>query len=230
MLVKTFPLTPFQQNTRIVVCEETRRAICIDPGEKSDEIVNFINDCGLELQAITLTHGHLDHVGGTSDLHKSFPDAEIILHKDDEDLFYGLPQQPVFMGIPQTQLKALGFEYENPPELSRNWQDGEIYEVGSLRFEIRHCPGHTRGHVVFFEATERKIFVGDCLFAGSIGRTDLPGGNSEQLMQSIKEKILTVGDDVTVFSGHGGETTIGREKATNPFLTGTYQISRGRFV
>jgi hydroxyacylglutathione hydrolase len=230
MHVEKFPLTPFQQNTRVIFCKKTLKAICVDIGEKSDEIVNYIQNNNLQLQAITLTHGHLDHVGGTNDLHNSFPDAEILLHKDDEDLYYGLPKQPLLMGIPPHQLKALGFDYENPPKLSRNWQDGEIYEVGNLKFKVSHCPGHTRGHIVLFEETHRKVFVGDCLFAGSIGRTDLPGGSFEQLIDSITRNILTLGDDVTVYSGHGEETTIGREKATNPFITGTYANTRGRFL
>lgn len=230
MIIETFVLTPFQQNTRVVACEETRRAICVDPGEKSEDLVSFLNENDIELQAIALTHGHLDHIGGTTDLHKSFPQAEIILHKDDEDLYYGLPEQPLFLGVPRFQLKVLGFEYEKPPPLSKNWQDGEIYEVGTLRFKVLHCPGHTRGHVVLAEENERKVFVGDCLFEGSIGRTDLPGGNSEQLMDSIENKILALGDDFIVYTGHGSETTIGKERTTNPFLTGVYQISRGRFI
>ena len=230
MIIETFVLTPFQQNTRIVVCEETRRAICIDPGEKSAELVNFINENKLELQAITLTHGHLDHVGGTAHLSESFPRAEIILHKDDEDLYYGLPEQPLFFGLSPHQLKPMGLFYEKPPTLSKNWQDGEIYEVGNLHFKIRHCPGHTRGHIVLAEETEKKIFVGDCLFENSIGRTHLPGGSFEQLMDSINNKILAFGDDFTIYSGHGRETTIGREKANNPFLTGVYEIGRGKYL
>lgn len=205
------------------------RAICIDPGERREELVEYINDKGLELQAITLTHGHLDHVGGTSALHKSFPDADVILHKDDEELYYGLPQQPLMMGIPQGQLAALGFAYDAPPKLSRNWQHGEVYELGTLRFSVRHCPGHTRGHVVFAEETEKRVFVGDCLFAGSIGRTDLPGGDHDQLIESITNNILTLDDETIVYSGHGPETTVGHERDTNPFLTGVYQLSKGKY-
>jgi hydroxyacylglutathione hydrolase len=230
MIIEKFVLTPFQQNTRVVACRDTRRAICIDPGEDSREIVDFLTENDFELQAITLTHGHFDHIGGTAGLAKSFPHAEILLHADDEDFYYGLPEQPLFLGIPRNQLKILGFEYETPPKLTRNWQDGEIYAVGNLRFKVLHCPGHTRGHVVLAEETEKKVFVGDCLFEGSIGRTDLPGGNFEQLMDSINRQILALGDDFTVYSGHGNETTVGHEKRTNPFLTGAYQMTRGRFL
>jgi len=230
MRVEKFTITPFQQNTRVVVCEETNKAICIDPGEECAEIAEFLKANSFELQAVTLTHGHLDHVGGTSYLARTFPDAEIILHADDEDLYYGLPQQPLFMGIQPHQMASLGFDYENPPKLTRNWEHGEVYEVGKLRFSVRHCPGHTRGHIVLAEVAEKKVFVGDCLFLGSIGRSDLPGGNYEQLIESITNNILSLDDDVTVYSGHGPETTVGYERETNPFLTGAYQITKGKYL
>ena len=230
MIIAKFPLTPFQQNTRVVACEETKLAICIDPGEGSDELVTFIKDSGLTLQAIALTHGHLDHVGGTTALAESFPDAGILLHKDDEDLYYGLPQQPLMMGMPAAQLADLGFAYDAPPKLTRNWKHGETYDVGELRFSIRHCPGHTRGHVVLAEETQKQVFVGDCLFQGSIGRTDLPGGDYHTLIDSINSQIMTLDDETVVYSGHGPETTVGRERTSNPFLTGVYQPSRGRFI
>lgn len=230
MIIETFVLSPFQQNTRILMCERTREAVCIDPGDMSAELVKFVEDNNLSLKAILLTHGHLDHVGGVSHLAQNFPEAEIILHKDDEDLYYGLPSQPMFLGIPQAQLEALGMVYPQPPRLTRNWQDGDAFEFGEHRLEARHCPGHTRGHIVLIEHSERKIFVGDCLFAGSIGRTDLPGGDHEQLLDSIERNILSLEDDFVVFSGHGPETTVGRERTTNPFLNGTYRIGRGRFV
>lgn len=230
MKIETFVLTPFQQNTRVVSCETTGKAICIDPGEGSDELINYVKDNDLELQAITLTHAHLDHVGGTSYVAKAFPAADILLHKMDEDLYYGLPKQPLLMGIQPHQLAVLGLDFDEPPRLTRNWQHNEIYDVGELKFSVRHCPGHTRGHVVFAEEVERKVFVGDCLFLGSIGRTDLPGGSYEQLIDSINTQILSLDDDFTVYSGHGPETTIGHERRTNPFLNGAYTIPRGRYI
>lgn len=218
MIIEEITLTAFQQHTRILGCAETRRAVCIDPGEDSARIVETIERHGLQLQAIALTHAHLDHVGGVAALKRRRPDAEIILHEADEPLYVALPEQPAWIGLPRSEWAAYGFDYEAPPSVERHWRDGERYAVGSLRFEVLHCPGHTPGHVALFEARERKVFVGDCLFAGSIGRTDLPGGSGTQLMDSLVNKLLPVGDDVMVYSGHGPLTTIGRERQTNPFL------------
>jgi glyoxylase-like metal-dependent hydrolase (beta-lactamase superfamily II) len=225
MLIKTFVLTPFQQNTRIVSCERTRKAICIDPGEPSQEVVDYIRDNDLELQAIVITHGHLDHCGGVTALKAEFPDAEILLHKDEMYLYEKLAQQPLLMGIMPDQARAMGMDYEDPPAPTRFLEDEDVLDVGDLKLLVRHVPGHTLGHIVLAEQYEKAVFTGDCLFSGSIGRTDLPGGNSEQLLTSIREKVLTLGDDFTVYCGHGPETTIGRERTMNPFLTGVYRLS-----
>ena len=220
MILEQITVTAFQQHTRIVGCETTKRAICIDPGDEAERIVEVLDGHDLILQAIALTHAHLDHVGGVAALKKLKPDAKIILHQGDEFMYAGLPEQPAWIGIPRAQWRHLGMEFEQPPPVDEYWSDGQKYSVGTLEFEVIHCPGHTPGHVVLFEPKERKVFVGDVLFAGSIGRTDLPGGSTEQLLDSIKHKLLTIGDDVEVFSGHGPTTTIGEERLTNPFLIG----------
>lgn len=230
MIIEEITVTAFEQHTRVVGCEKTKRAICIDPGDDSEEIVRAIDRHDFELQAIACTHAHMDHIGGVADLKKRKPEAKIIIHPADEPIYQQLPNQPAWIGIPRSQWTEFGFDYEFPPKVDEHWSDGQTYRVGELSFQVIHCPGHTPGHVVLFEPSERKAFVGDCLFAGSIGRTDLPGGSTEQLMDSLFNKILPLGDDVEVYSGHGPVTTIGKEKRTNPFLTGVYQITgRGRF-
>src|SRR6476620_11782596 len=143
MRIETFVLTAFQQNTRVVSCEATKKAICIDPGEPSPAVANYIRNNDLDLQAIILTHGHLDHIGGTGALASEFPDAEILLHEEEMYLYNMLPQQPLFMGIQPHQMRGLGLEYEDAPRPTRFLQHGEIYEVGTLKFTVRHCPGHT---------------------------------------------------------------------------------------
>lgn len=222
MIIEEFVVTLFQQNARIVACEETRQAICVDPGGEVAGIVSALDRMGLELQAVALTHAHMDHIGGVRELKRLKPRAEIILHRDDEVIYQQLPEQPAWVGIPRSQWAAFGVDYEVPPPVDRYWTEGETYRVGKLAFEVLHCPGHSPGHVVLFERRERKAVVGDCLFAGSIGRTDLPGGSHEQLMRSLVDKILPLGDDVRAFTGHGEQTTIGRERLTNPFLTSVY--------
>jgi len=229
MIIEELTVTAFQQHTRIVGCEKTRRAICIDPGDDSESIVQAIDKHGFELQAIAITHAHMDHVGGVAALNKLRPEAKILLHKADEFIYTALPEQPAWIGIPRTQWPAMGFDFEAPPPVDEYWVDGQSYRVGELDFKVLHCPGHTPGHVVLFAPKERKVFVGDVLFAGSVGRTDLPGGSTEQLMDAIMNKLLPLGDDVEVYSGHGPVTTIGKERLTNPFLTGTYKLGGSRF-
>lgn len=227
MIVETFVQTAFQQNTRIVSCSRTGTAICIDPGEPSDEVAGYVRENDLELKAIILTHGHLDHIGGTAFMKREFPEADVLLHKEEEDLYTSLPRQPLLMGVQPHQFATLGMDYEDPPKPTRFVEHREVLEVGELRFEIRHCPGHTLGHIVLAEHGQKAVFTGDCLFSGSIGRTDLPGGNYDRLIVSINENVMTLGDDFSVMCGHGPDTTVGRERVGNPFLTGLYQLGRG---
>lgn len=229
MIIETITVTAFQQQTRIVGCERTRRAICIDPGDDAEQIAHAIDRHGLELQAIALTHAHLDHIGAVASLKKLKTEAKILLHQSDEPIYTALPEQPAWIGIPKSQWDALGLGFEVPPKIDEYWTDGQKYQVGDLQFTVIHCPGHTPGHVVLYEPSEQKVFVGDVLFAGSVGRTDLPGGSTEQLMDSIMNKLLPLGDDVEVYSGHGPNTTLGKERLTNPFLTGVYRLGSERF-
>ena len=228
MIIEEITVTAFQQHTRVIGCETTRRAICIDPGDDSESIVAAIDKHEFDLQAIAITHAHMDHVGGVAALKKLKPEAKIILHKADEFIYEALPEQPAWIGIPREQWQAFGFTYEPPPRIDEYWTDGQTYNVGQLEFRVLHCPGHTPGHVVLFEPNEKKVFVGDVLFAGSVGRTDLPGGSTEQLMDSIMNKLLPLGDDDEVYSGHGPVTTLCKERLTNTFLTGAYKLTGGR--
>ena len=227
MIIETITVTAFEQQTRVLGCEQTRRAVCLDPGDGDERIAAALEKHDLQLQAIALTHAHMDHVGGVAALKGLFPQARVILHPADEPLYEALPEQPAWIGVPRQSWAALGFDYDQPPPVDEHWEDGQLYRVGELEFKVLHCPGHTPGHVVLFCEAERKVFVGDCLFAGSIGRTDLPGGSTEGLMDSLLNKIVPLGDDVEVYSGHGPETTVGRERRTNPFLTGPYALGRG---
>jgi glyoxylase-like metal-dependent hydrolase (beta-lactamase superfamily II) len=228
MLIEEITTTAFQQHTRIVACEKTKQAICIDPGDDSEEIASTINNLGVQLLAIVLTHAHLDHVGGVTSLKRLLPQAKIRLHQADEFIYSALPEQPAWIGIPRAQWSMYGFDFEPPPPVDEYFIDGQKFRLGEIEFEVLHCPGHTPGHVVLFAPQERKVFVGDVLFAGSVGRTDLPGGSTEQLLNSINSKLLPLGDDVEVYSGHGPVTTIGQERLTNPFLTGIYKLGGGR--
>ena len=224
METQLFVQTAFQQNTRTVSCPVTRKAICIDPGEPSQPVAHYIANNELDLVAICITHGHLDHIGGTAFLHERFPDAEVLLHRDEEPLYRSLRLQPLAMGIESHQLVPLGMDYDDPPEPTRFVEHGEVLEVGDLKFEFRHCPGHTPGHIVLVEHQQRTVFTGDCLFSGTIGRTDLPGGDHSQLIGSIRENVLSLDDDFMVACGHGPDTTVGAERENNPFLNGSYRM------
>lgn len=202
------PVTPFQQNCTLLWCEATKRAVVVDPGGDLPDIERAIAEAGVSVDKIWLTHGHVDHVGGAAEL-KAKLDVPIEgPHRDDLFLLEHVVESARMFGI------------ENVANVTpdRFLDEGDRVEVGELTFDILHCPGHSPGSVVFINEAQRLAIGGDVLFAGSIGRTDLPRGDQRQLLKSIRDKLLPLPDDVTVLCGHGPTTTIGRERATNPFL------------
>ncbi len=196
------------QNTWLLIDPATNRAVVIDPGEDHSRILAMIRHRRLAIDAIWLTHGHIDHIWGV-DAVRDATGAEVWLHPADRDWYDGFADQCV----------AFGFEHSAklaPPD--HTLAHGDVLRLGEYRFEVLHVPGHSRGHVAF--AGHGLVASGDVLFQGSIGRSDLPGGNGEQLLASIREHLLTLPDETRVLTGHGPETTIGRERRSNPYLQG----------
>jgi hydroxyacylglutathione hydrolase len=202
------PVTPFQQNCTVLWCAETMRGAVVDPGGDVDRILRATDDNGISLEKILLTHGHLDHAGGVAELAKRRALPIEGPHRGDRFWLDGMAQQCRMFGVPTM-----------PSFTPDRWLDaGEQTTVGNLVLEVRHCPGHTPGHVIFFNADARLALVGDVLFAGSIGRTDFPGGDYDTLIRSIKEELLPLGDDVAFIPGHGPMSTFGEQRRTNPFV------------
>ncbi len=210
------PVTPFQQNCRLLWCEATRRAVVIDPGGDVPEIARAIDQAGVTVEKIWLTHGHIDHVGGAAELKARLNVPIEGPHRKDLFLLENVLESARMFGIADVANVT--------PD---RWLDeGDQVEIGELTFDILHCPGHSPGSIAFVNVSLRLAIVGDVLFAGSIGRTDLPGGGHQQLLKSIADKLLPLPDDVAVLNGHGPATTIGRERATNPFLQDVIAASR----
>ena len=207
----TIPVTPFQQNCSLVWCDDTRQAAVIDPGGDLEVILSAVDEHGLKLQQIWLTHAHIDHAGATAELAARLKLPIIGPHPGDHFWIDGLPQQGVMFGFPRC-------EAFTP---TRWLHDGDTVTLGGHTLNVRHCPGHTPGHVVFHSPEMNRAFVGDVLFAGSIGRTDFPQGNHQQLIDSITQRLWPMGDDTVFIPGHGPESTFGRERRSNPFVGGT---------
>ncbi|USD66395.1 MBL fold metallo-hydrolase [Vibrio sp. SCSIO 43136] len=202
------PVTSFSQNCSILWCDETMKGAVIDPGGDVKQLVAVIKELGVEVEKILLTHGHLDHVGGTEDLMREVGCPIIGPHKEDNFWLQGLEGQSQMFGFPRTE----AFEPDQ-------WLDeGDVVTVGNQTLSVLHTPGHTPGHVVFFSESAQRAFVGDVLFAGAIGRTDFPKGDFNTLIDSIKTKLWPLGKEVTFIPGHGPESTFGHERATNPFV------------
>ena len=203
------PVTPLQQNCTIVWCTKTKKAAVIDPGGEVDRLLAAIEGQGLTVEKIWITHGHMDHAGGTAQL-KAATGAPIEgPHPDDQFWIDGIEEAGKRYGVP-------GAKAFTP---DRWLGDGDVVTLGETQFEVFHCPGHTPGHIVFFHRGARFAQVGDVLFQGSVGRTDFPRGNHQQLVESIIGKLWPLGEDVAFVPGHGPMSTFGRERKTNPFVS-----------
>jgi len=205
LIIKTLAVGPIMANCYIVGCENSKQAAVIDPGDDADRILMALAEDKLTVQYILNTHGHFDHVGGNRRI-KDASGAELLIHEEDAPMLASLPQAAA----------AFGLSAESSPAPDRNIADGERITFGDITFTVLHTPGHSPGGVSFH--ADGTVFVGDTLFAGSIGRTDFEGGDFNTLIASIKNKLFPLGDSVTVYTGHGPATTIGQEKRMNPFL------------
>ncbi len=207
----TVPVTPFAQNCSLVWDDQTKQAAVIDPGGELDRLLAEVAQRGLKLEQIWLTHAHIDHAGGTGELARRLGIPIIGPHPGDQFWIDGLPQQSAMFG----------FAPAEPFTPTRWLHDGDTVTLGSHTLHVRHCPGHTPGHVVFHSPELKRAFVGDVLFAGSIGRTDFPQGDHDTLIASITQRLWPMGDDTVFIPGHGPESTFGRERRTNPYVGGT---------
>jgi hydroxyacylglutathione hydrolase len=211
--IHTFSGGGLGENGFLVLFEGTNTCVAIDPGAAAPSMVQFLQDEGLSLEAILLTHAHLDHVEGIPALRAFAPDVPIYLHPDDERLYEGVDAQARAFNLP-----LVG---ELPPP-DRSMLHGETLTFGATEFQVRHAPGHAPGHVVFYLPHGELAFVGDVVFQGAIGRADLMGGDFHQLMESIRAQVLSLPDETRLLTGHGPETTVGWERRTNPFLVGHF--------
>lgn len=203
------PVTSFMQNCSILWCDKTQQAAIVDPGGDLQKLVSFISEQSLMVTKVLLTHGHLDHVGATAEASSIYNVPVVGPEQGDAFWIDNLAQQAQMFGFPTPQ-------HFSPS----TWLNhGEQVTIGNEVLEVIHCPGHTPGHVVFYHSMSKKAWVGDVIFAGSIGRTDFPQGNHQQLIDSICHRLWPLGNDVEFFCGHGPNSTFGRERASNPLVS-----------
>ena len=209
MRYQIIPVTPFQQNCTVFWNEETKKGGIVDPGGDLALLNKFIDEQGIEIEKILVTHGHLDHAGSVKAMAAERNIPIIGPHKDDKFWIDGMPDAAAQYGFPE----ALAFEPDQ-------WlEHGDKVTVADVDFDVVHCPGHTPGHVVFVQSDDKVAMVGDVLFQGSIGRTDFPKGNYQQLIDSITQRLWPLGLDITFIPGHGPTSTFEAEKKTNPFVS-----------
>jgi len=205
LIIKELSVGPIMANCFILGCEETKEAVVIDPGDEPDKILLALAELKLKVKYIINTHGHFDHVGGNKRL-KEVTGAKLLIHPLDASMLDDVSNNANLFGLTN----------ENSPPPDQTIEEGDIISFGNISLKVIHTPGHSAGGISLH--TNGYVFVGDTLFAGSIGRTDFPGGSFEQLAASIRNKLFVLGDDVRVFTGHGPETTIGIERKHNPFV------------
>ena len=202
------PVTQYQQNCSVIKCEHSGRAAIVDPGGDVERILDAVKQLDATVEKIILTHAHMDHCAASDVLRQQLRIPIEGPHRGDDFWLEGLPQA----------CQMAGFPHADAFEPDRWLLDGDIVTVGELQLQVYHCPGHTPGHVVFVHPDQRVAWVGDVLFQGSIGRTDFPGGNHQELIDSIRDKLFPLGDDITFIPGHGPTSTFGQERQTNPFV------------
>jgi hydroxyacylglutathione hydrolase len=213
MILETFPVGPLHCNCTILGDEITHEAVVVDPGDNIPEILSRLQKHGLTLRQIIVTHAHIDHVGGAALLRKS-TGAPVVMNQRDLELLGMMEMQAGWLGIPTPQVA--------PPDASA--EDGLTVGLATLPAQVLHTPGHTPGSICLFLPDHDLLLAGDTLFAGSIGRTDLPGGDGRQILRSLRERLLALPDSTRVLPGHGPETTIGEERQSNPFLQPKFRM------
>jgi hydroxyacylglutathione hydrolase len=209
MILEALTVGPFQENCYVIGDEETGAGALVDPGDEAARIALAVEQTGLDIGQIIITHAHIDHVGAVAALADEYA-CPVLMHAEAEPMLRQLPSQAMMMGL----------RFGKVPTVDRHIEDEVVLEVGGLRLESLYTPGHAPGHLAFYLAAEGLVLSGDALFAGSVGRTDIFGGDMDLLMRSINERLLTLPDETRVLPGHGPETTIGEERAHNPFLGG----------